>query len=165
MNAYYFFPFNITFLWLPHACWRFTACQFVSSYVIKLGTMFAIWKSPPATCSNSKQASSFKTELIGNNAEVSRVNHNILWCLTFPRSRQQTFCLIHWIIDLWPTIGSAFKQTSSANVHKSLHSVSLRCYIQAEMYVILLSTIHGNHGNHGVFISLFQCCCSPQFSS
>ena len=32
----------------------------------------------------------FKTKCIGNNnAEASRVNCNIFWCLTFPRSRQQ----------------------------------------------------------------------------
>jgi len=30
--------------------------------------------------------------LIGNNAEVSRVNSNILSCLTFPHSRRQTSC-------------------------------------------------------------------------
>ena len=42
------FSFNITFLWLQHACWMFTACHFVISYFIKLGTMFAIWKILPA---------------------------------------------------------------------------------------------------------------------
>ena len=36
------------------------------------------------------EPSSFKTKLIANNAEVSRVNRNILCCLTSPRSRRQT---------------------------------------------------------------------------
>jgi len=49
-----FFEFNITFLWLQRGCWWFTACQFVFIYVIKLGTMFAIWKIPLATRSNDK---------------------------------------------------------------------------------------------------------------
>ena len=31
------------------------ACQFVFSYFIKLGTMFAIWKIPHVTRSNGKQ--------------------------------------------------------------------------------------------------------------
>ena len=32
------------------------------------------------------KTSTFKTKLIGNNAETSRVNHYALWFLTFPRS-------------------------------------------------------------------------------
>ena len=36
----FIFSFNITSLWLQHACWRFTACQLVLSYFTKLGTMF-----------------------------------------------------------------------------------------------------------------------------
>ena len=60
------------------ACLLEVYCQFVFSYFIKLGTMFAILKIPPATCSNGKTKSTFKTELIGNNSEVSRVNRNTL---------------------------------------------------------------------------------------
>ena len=33
------------------------------------------------------RTSSFKIKWIGNNAKASRVNHNSLWGLTFPRSR------------------------------------------------------------------------------
>ena len=36
------------------------------------------------------KSSSFKTKLIGNNAEVGRVNHSTLSCLNFQCSKQQT---------------------------------------------------------------------------
>ena len=55
VSAFIFYLINITFLWLQHACWRFTACQFVLSFFIKLGKTFAIEKFPPATRSNGKQ--------------------------------------------------------------------------------------------------------------
>ena len=41
---------------------------------------------------NVNKTSSFKTNLIGNNADATKVNHNTLWYLTFPHSRQQTSC-------------------------------------------------------------------------
>ena len=42
--------------------------------------------------------SSFKTKLTGNNTETSKVN---LWCLTFPRSRQQTSRYKLLLCQLW----------------------------------------------------------------
>ena len=77
--------FNIMFLWLQYARWKFIACQFVFSNFIKsleqclqferfqLGTMFAVWKIPPAICSMVNRTSNFRTKLTGNNAEASRV--------------------------------------------------------------------------------------------
>ena len=56
--------------------------------------MLAIWTIRPATRSYGKQnkTSYIKITMGGNNAEASRFNHNTLWCLTFPRSKQQTSC-------------------------------------------------------------------------
>ena len=90
-----FFSFNITFLWLQHACWMFTACQFVFSYITKRRTMFTILKFSHQHVHMLNKTSRFKTKLIGNNAEASRVNCNTLWCLslTFSHSRQQTSLL------------------------------------------------------------------------
>ena len=55
---------------------------FVFSYFIKLRTKLAIWKILPATHSNSKQNIQFQNK----NVLAVRVNHNSLWCLTFPCS-------------------------------------------------------------------------------
>ena len=49
----------------------------------------------------ANKTSSFKTQLIGNNAKASRVNHNTLWCLTFWRSRQQTSCYKLLVSQFW----------------------------------------------------------------
>ena len=46
----------LTFLW-------FTAPQFVFSYFIKFGTVFAIWKIPPATHSSGKQNIQFQNKI------------------------------------------------------------------------------------------------------
>ena len=48
-----------------HACWRFTACQFVFSYFIKLGIIFAITKILPIHDQMVNKTSSLK-KLIGN---------------------------------------------------------------------------------------------------
>ena len=60
----FIFSFNVTLLWLQNACWRFCACQCVLTYLMKLGTMFAIKKIPPATRSNYKQNILFQNKLI-----------------------------------------------------------------------------------------------------
>ena len=95
--------FDIMFLY-----WKFTICQFVFSYFIKLGTMFTIWKIPPATRSNGKQNIQFQNKS-ANNAKVSRVNRNTLCCLTFPRSRQQTSHYKLLFSQFWAEeLGSSF---------------------------------------------------------
>ena len=73
--------------WLQHACWRFTACQFVFSYFTKHSEQFKRFCLQHIWMVN--KTSSFKTKLIGNNAKVSWFNHTTLWCLTFPRSHSK----------------------------------------------------------------------------
>ena len=54
-------------------------CVYLSSYFVKLKTMFTILNILHATCSNGKQNIQFKhKKLIDNNAEESRVNCKVL---------------------------------------------------------------------------------------
>ena len=52
--------------------------------------MFAIGKVPLATRCYGKQNIQCQNKIDWHNVEVSKVKRNTLWCLTFPRSRQQT---------------------------------------------------------------------------
>ena len=106
----------------------FTACQIVSSYFIYLWTVFATWKIQPATHSNVKQI--IQSQLTGNNAEVSRINCGILWCLTFPRSWQQTSCYKLLLGQFWRpgTLPSLFKLALQrpTNLHSHLEQLFIR---------------------------------------
>ena len=73
-------PFNITFFWLQHRCWRHTACQFVFSYTIKLGTMFATWNIPLEYVQMINKIYSFKAKwltIILRRAELTAISHDL----------------------------------------------------------------------------------------
>ena len=60
------------------------------SYFIKLGTICSTFERVHLQVKMVNKTSSFKTKLIGSNAETSKVNCTTFRCLTFPCSRQQS---------------------------------------------------------------------------
>jgi len=95
--------FNISNLWLQHACWRFTACTFANLclYMLLSSEQCQQFERFRLQCVQVvNKTSSFKTKLTGNNPETNRVNRNTRWCLTFPQSIQ-TFSYIQLTDQFW----------------------------------------------------------------
>jgi len=97
----FYFIFNIMFLLLRHTHWSCTAFHIVFSYFIKLAEQCLQFERCHPYIQKVNKTSSFKTKCIGSDAEASRVNHNTIWCLTFPRSRQQTSCYELMLCQFW----------------------------------------------------------------
>ena len=111
-----FFSFQITFLWLQHTCWRF-----VYTLVVTLSSLeqFSLFQriNLQKHIQMVNKTSSLKKKCIGNNAEVSRVNHSTLWCLHFPRY-SHTSCYKLLLCQLWTE-----KRTPS--LKKKLRNISM----------------------------------------